>query len=209
GTAPAVRTLAFTTPGLHDPYDATVEEAARTGWALHELPLRHTARIDAEAARATVALASRLLARGAEAVCEKHPDGRPLQAADIVIGTAHREQARHIQQLLNRAPHTQGVRADTANRLQGREFAVTIVLHPLSGRRDASAFHLEAGRLCVLASRHRHACIMVARAGITDLLDRHPSNDPVHLGVPAKFPDGWEAHQHVLDHLAHHRVPAA
>jgi hypothetical protein len=25
-----------------------------------------------------------------------------------------------------------------------------IVLHPLSGRHDASAFHLEAGRLCVL-----------------------------------------------------------
>ncbi|MGX1887352.1 AAA domain-containing protein [Streptomyces sp. NPDC055287] len=209
GTAPATRTLTLTTQGLHDPCDATVEEAARTGWALHELPPRHTARIDAEAAHATVALASRLLTRGADAICEKHPDGRRLQPADIAIGTAHREQARHIQQLLNYSPHTRGVRADTANRLQGREFAVTIVLHPLSGRRDASAFHLEAGRLCVLASRHRHACIMVARAGITDLLDRHPSNDPVPLGVPAKFPDGWEAHQHVLEHLSEHRIPAA
>ncbi|MGI3202246.1 AAA domain-containing protein [Streptomyces sp. GLT-R25] len=209
GTAPATRTLAFTTKGLHNPLDATVEEAATTGWALHELPPRHTGRIDAEAAHATVALASRLLARGADAVCEKHPAGRRLKPADIAIGTAHREQARHIQQLINHTPHARGVRADTANRLQGREFAVTIVLHPLSGRRDASAFHLEAGRLCVLASRHRHACIMVARAGITDLLDRHPSNDPVPLGVPAKFPDGWEAHQHVLDHLSKHRVPAA
>ncbi|MEU0785361.1 AAA domain-containing protein [Streptomyces sp. NPDC006173] len=209
GTAPATRTLTLTTPGLHDPCDATVEEAARTGWALHELPPRHTARIDAEAARATVALASRLLTRGTDAVCEKHPDGRRLQPSDIAIGTAHREQARHIQQLLNQTSQTRGVRADTANRLQGREFAVTIVLHPLSGRRDASAFHLEAGRLCVLASRHRHACIVVARAGITDLLDRHPSSDPVPLGVPAKFPDGWEAHQHVLEHLSEHRIPAA
>ncbi|GAA2239213.1 AAA domain-containing protein [Streptomyces nogalater] len=209
GTAPATRTLTFTTQGLHDPCDATVEEAARTGWALHELPPRHTARIDTEATHATVALAARLLTRGAEAVCENHPHGRRLQPTDIAIGTAHREQARHIQHLLNHNRHTQGVRADTANRLQGREFAVTIVLHPLSGRRDASAFHLEAGRLCVLASRHRHACIMVARAGITDLLDHHPSNDPVHLGVPAKFPDGWEAHQHVLEHLAHHRIAAA
>ncbi len=50
------------------------------------------------------------------------------------------------------------IRVDTANRLQGAGFDVTIVLHPLSGRRDATAFHLEAGRLCVLASRHRHAC---------------------------------------------------
>jgi hypothetical protein len=209
GTAPDTRKLALTIPGLHDPFDATVEEAARTGWALHELPLRHTARIDAEAAQATVSLAARILIRSAEAVCETYPGGRKLEPRDIAVGTAHREQARHIQKLLDHNPHTQGVRADTANRLQGREFAVTIVLHPLSGRRDASAFHMEAGRLCVLASRHRHACIVVARAGITDLLDRHPSDDPVHLGVPAKFPDGWEAHQHVLHHLAQHRVPAA
>src|ERR1700738_5034192 len=81
----------------------------------------------------------------------------------------------------------------TANRLQGREFDVMIMLHPLSGRRDATAFHLEAGRLCVLASRHRHACVVVARAGIPELLDAHPSAEPVHLGVPVKFPDGWEA----------------
>ena len=77
---------------------------------------------------------------------------------------------------------------DTTNRLQGAEFEVTIILHPLSGRRDATAFHLEAGRLCVLTSRHRHACIIVARAGIADLLDAHPSDEPIHLGVRAKFP---------------------
>ncbi len=82
------------------------------------------------------------------------------------------------------------IRADTANRRQGAEFDVTIVLHPLSGRRDATASHPEAGRLCVLASRHRHACIVVSRAGIADLLDAHPSDEPIHLGVRAKFPDG-------------------
>ena len=95
----------------------------------------------------------------------------------------------------------------TANRLQGREFDVMIMLHPLSGRRDATAFHLEAGRLCVLASRHRHACVVVARAGIPELLDAHPSAEPVHLGVPVKFPDGWEAQQSFMAHLARYRVP--
>ena len=95
-----------------------------------------------------------------------------------------------------------GITVDTANRLQGREYDVTIVLHPLSGRRDATAFHLESGRLCVLTSRHRHACVVVARAGIAELLDAHPSAEPVHLGVPVKFPDGWEANQAVLAHLA-------
>ena len=81
-------------------------------------------------------------------------------------------------------------------------------LHPLSGRVDATAFHLEAGRLCVLASRHRHACIMVARAGIQELLDAHPSAEPVHLNVAVKFPDGWEAQQALLAHLEQHRVVA-
>ena len=83
-----------------------------------------------------------------------------------------------------------------------------IMLHPLSGRRDATAFHLEAGRLCVLASRHRHACIVVARAGIPELLDAHPSAEPVHLGVPVKFPDGWEANQAFMAHLRHRKVRA-
>lgn len=95
---------------------------------------------------------------------------------------------------------------DTANRLQGREYEVTVVLHPLSGRRDATAFHLEAGRLCVLASRHRQACLVVARAGIRELLDAHPTSDPVHLGEPVRFPDGWAANQAMLAHLAASRV---
>jgi hypothetical protein len=48
---------------------------------------------------------------------------------------------------------------------------------------------------------------VVARAGIPELLDAHPSAEPVHLGVPAKFPDGWEAHQSFMAHLAEFRVP--
>jgi len=47
---------------------------------------------------------------------------------------------------------------------------------------------------------HRH---------IPELLDAHPSAEPVHLGVPVKFPDGWEAHQAFMAHLAKHRVCAA
>jgi hypothetical protein len=100
------------------------------------------------------------------------------------------------------------VTVDTANRLQGREFDVTIVLHPLSGRVDATALHLEADRLCVLTSRHRHACLVVASAGIPELLDAHPHNDPVYLNVAAKFPDGWEANQAIMAYLAKHRVHA-
>ena len=130
-----------------------------------------------------------------------------MTAARIGIGTAHRDQAHAIRSQLGPMSVAE-VTVDTANRLQGREFDVMIVLHPLSGRVDATAFHLEAGRLCVLTSRHRHACIVVARAGIPELLDAHPSTEPVHLNVPAKFPDGWEANQSVMAHLSRHRVRA-
>lgn len=204
GTGPADRALTFTEAGPGDQVDATVDVAARTGWGLYELPARHTLRTDSEAAAACAELALRVLRRGAVAVSEQAPGGVPVTADRIAVGAAHRDQAAAIRSHLGAAGA--GVTVDTANRLQGREYDVTIVLHPLSGRRDATAFHLESGRLCVLASRHRHACVVVARAGIPELLDAHPSTERVHLDVPVKFPDGWEANQTILAHLARHRV---
>jgi AAA domain len=198
-------------------FDRALQMAADTGWALYELPHRHALRTDAEAIGACADLAARLLLRGAVAVSEQGPHA--VTADRIAIGMAHRDQAAAVRRALQERalaypvlcePERDVTRvvADTANRLQGREFDVTIMLHPLSGRRDATAFHLEAGRLCVLASRHRHACVVVARAGIPELLDAHPSAEPVHLGVPVKFPDGWEAHQSFMAHLSQFRVPA-
>ncbi|MEU8338297.1 AAA family ATPase [Micromonospora tulbaghiae] len=204
GTGPADRALTFTEPGAGDAYDASVEVAAATGWALHELPARHTVRTDGEAAAACAELALRVLRRGAVAVSEAAPGGAPVTADRIAVGAAHRDQVAAIRSRLG--PAGAGITVDTANRLQGREYDVTIVLHPLSGRRDATAFHLESGRLCVLASRHRHACVVVARAGIGELLDAYPSTERVHLDVPVKFPDGWEANQTVLTHLDAHRA---
>ena len=157
-------------------------------------------RTDAEAVRAVAELAVRLLQRAPVTTSERgvHPVG----ADRVAVGAAHRDQVAAIRA----AGVPEEITVDTANRLQGREYDVTIVLHPLSGRRDATAFHLESGRLCVLTSRHRHACVVVARAGIAELLDAHPSAGPVQLGVPVKFPDGWEANQAVLTHLSRHRV---
>ena len=127
--------------------------------------------------------------------------GLPDRGDLVTVGGADRDQVAAIRQALA-GTVAADVTVDTANRLQGREYDVTVILHPLSGRRDASAFHLEAGRLCVLASRHRHACVVVARAGIAELLDTHPSAEPVHLNVPVRFPDGWEANQAMLAHLS-------
>ncbi|WP_405606310.1 AAA family ATPase [Streptomyces sp. NBC_00076] len=209
GTHETQRTLAFTAKGIRTPLDATIEHAARTGWALLELPARCTHRIDLEALHTTLALAERLLIRQATTTCELNPEGQVLRPADIAIGTAHSVQAERLRSLqAQHYPRLHGISIGTANRLQGHQCSVTLVLHPLSGRTDASAFHLEAGRLCVLTSRHRHTCIVVARAGIADVLDTHPCDEPVYLGAPSKIPDGWEANHTVLQHLTHHTIQA-
>jgi AAA domain-containing protein len=196
GTGPGERVLEFGRRAASE-LDEVLDGAAATGWGLHELPGRFTVRTDAEAAAACAALAGRALAR--DAVTSSESGTGPLTAERIAIGAAHRDQVAAIRAML--PPEAAGVTVDTANRLQGREYDLTVVLHPLSGRRDATAFHLESGRLCVLTSRHRHACVVVARAGIAELLDAHPSTEPVHLNVPVKFPDGWEANQSMLAYL--------
>ncbi len=196
GTGPGDRVLTFGR-AASDGLDEALDAAAASGWGFHELPGRFTVRTDAEAAAACAALAGRALTR--EGVATSESGTGPLTADRIAIGAAHRDQVATIRALL--PPEAAGVTVDTANRLQGREYDLTVVLHPLSGRRDATAFHLESGRLCVLTSRHRHGCVVVAREGIAELLDAHPSTEPVHLGVPVKFPDGWEANQAMLAHL--------
>jgi hypothetical protein len=205
GTGHGDRRLAFAVPSDGSGPDRVIDEAAESGWGLLELPARHTPRTDPEAVRAVATVVRRLLDRGGAATSERSPEPVPLTADRIAVGTAHRDQAAAVRAALAELG-VRDVTVDTANRLQGREYDVTVVLHPLSGRPDATAFHLETGRLCVLASRHRHACVVVCRAGVGELLDDYPSTEPVQLGTLVKFPDGWEANHAVLAHLAEHRV---
>ncbi|WP_426403606.1 AAA domain-containing protein [Streptomyces sp. R-07] len=205
GTGHGDRKLSFGVASDGSGPDRVLDEAAESGWGLLELPARHTPRTDPEAVGAVSLVVRRLLDRGGAAVSERSETPVPLTPDRIAVGTAHRDQAAAVRAALAELGVT-GVTVDTANRLQGREYDVTVVLHPLSGRPDATAFHLETGRLCVLASRHRHACVVVCRAGVAELLDEHPSTDPVQLGVAVSFPDGWEANHAVLSHLEEHRV---
>ncbi|HEX2743279.1 MAG TPA: hypothetical protein VHN16_02610 [Streptosporangiaceae bacterium] len=75
--------------------------AARTGWALPELPARHTVCTDGEAAEA--ALAAQLISRGAVATCERNPGGQPIRPGRVAIGVMHRDQAGQVRQALARA----------------------------------------------------------------------------------------------------------
>ncbi|MBA3489477.1 MAG: AAA family ATPase [Longispora sp.] len=205
GTAENDRRLELT-PGGSSSVDQVIDVAAATGWGLYELPPRHTIRTDSEAANAVVDIACRLLAR--EPLSHSERGTHPVTGDRVAIGAAHRDQVAAIRTALAARLPDSGITVDTANRLQGREYDVTIVLHPLSGRRDATAFHLEAGRLCVLTSRHRHSCIVVSRAGVVELLDAHPGTAPVVLDAQVPFVDGWAAHHTMMAHFSVRTVTA-
>ena len=188
---------------------AAVRRAARTGWAYVELDDVIVPSNDRE----TIDTLARLLHEVLSAQITIHDErgARPLCSNDVAIGVTHRDQRDYVRAAAADVLNALGlppdsVTVDTANVLQGREFEIVLVWHPLSGRRDASSFHLDAGRLCVLLSRHRQACIVVARGGIREQLRTHPSTDPVWLGESAPVTDGWFAHAKVLEHLESHRA---
>lgn len=186
-----------------------VDGAIGNGWAyveLDELPMPQT---DPEAIDAIVDVVKELIE--ADITIEDEHGTRGLRPSDIAVGVTHRDQRDHVRTTLQGTRDRTGlpvdeVIVDTANVLQGREFEVVVVWHPLSGRRDASQFHLDAGRLCVLLSRHRQACIVVSRGGIRNQLAGHAPTEPVWLGEAAPLLDGWHAHLAVLDHLVEHAV---
>jgi hypothetical protein len=111
-----------------------------------------------------------------------------------------------IRSRLDTLGHTDVV-VETANKLQGLEFDLVIAWHPLAGLPDPDEFHLDAGRLCVLLTRHRHACIVVGRASDRMLLDSIPPPAPAYLGYdPDPLYAGWEIHESVFLALEEHRI---
>lgn len=86
---------------------------------------------------------------------------RPIEPKDIGVSSSHRAMNAVLASAL--APWAGPLRVDTPERWQGLERPVMIVVHPLSGVTDPSAFDLETGRLCVMASRHQSALIVLAR----------------------------------------------
>ena len=126
----------------------------------------------------------------------------------MAVGVSHNEQTDLLRARLDAAGLMEIV-VDTANKLQGREFDVMIAWHPLAGLPDPDPFHLDPGRLCVLLTRHRHACIVVGRAGDRALLDSTPPTTPAYLGWdPDPVLDGWDVHRSVLEVLEPHRMRA-
>ncbi len=193
------RSVAFQVAGIV-PFDAALDGVA-TGASIVmvELPPQITGEADRELAEELVASILRLLRRGPR----MSDDGRvrDVTPADIGVVCAHVSQVNAVRERLG--PGLSDVFVETANRFQGIERPFMFVHHPLSGRSDAKAFHLDAGRLCVMLSRHRIGCWIFGRQGITEQLIRFAPAGDRALGIDDD-PEyrGWRAHLTLLAALS-------
>lgn len=106
--------------------------------------------VDHDLAAAAALVVGELLQSRAQ-VRDGDGPARDLTAADIGVCSTHRVMnAALTATLLEWHPE---MRVDTPERWQGLQRPVMIAVHPLSGVTDPSAFDLETGRLCVMASR--------------------------------------------------------
>ncbi len=141
---------------------------------------------DIEIARLAVEIVKRILDRGAR-VCSGD-DGKAvkLKPGDIGISATHRIMNSAILRALPSGISDQenGVRVDTPERWQGLERKLMIVLHPLSGVMQPSAFDLETGRLCVMASRHRSGLIVLSRDHVINTLESYIPSAEQAIGRP-------------------------
>lgn len=205
-SAPDARGLRLLTPaneaGGRDPLDAALELAASGASIVGAaLPERITGEADGELSAMIVRLAERLLERGATVRDDLSGWGERRVTPEMIgIVCAHVSQVNAVRERLPRS--LAGVFVETANRFQGLERPIMLLHHPLSGRADATTFHLDSGRLCVMLSRHRVACFVVSRGGVEEMLLRYaPSGDRVlGIDVDEEF-EGWRAHLAVVQGL--------
>lgn len=186
--------------------DACLDRASRGGWAHLELPASAVVTADPETVDLVRRLLHRLFERGPTAKCEDHPGGRRLGQANVAVAVSHNDQKDLLRAVLQDAG-LGDVHVDTANKLQGLTFEVVLAWHPLAGLTDVDEFHLDPGRLCVMLTRHRQACIVVGRAADRALVEGIPPATPSYVGWdgnPAL--DGWYVHEAVFSALADHRL---
>ena len=194
------RTLATTTPiSGRKRIDRSLDAAERgASLSFVELPARIVGEVDEELAAELVEMTVRVLKRSTR--IREGDVFRQVTPAMIGIVCAHVSQVNAVRE---RLPNDlSDVLVETADRFQGLEREIMLIHHPLSGRADASEFHLDAGRLCVMLSRHRTACWILGRSGIRlQLLRYAPSGDRLLRVDGDPEYEGWRAHMQLMSSL--------
>ncbi|MFH1434512.1 MAG: AAA domain-containing protein [Pseudomonadota bacterium] len=152
--------------------------------------------LDEEVGKAAVKIVRRLLDRSASLVVkddDRYGNRITIKPEHIGLCATHRIMNNFLQLQLP-ASLQDRVRVDTPERWQGLERPVMVVVHPLSGVLTPSAFDLETGRLCVMASRHKVAVVVVGRDHIMDTLKEYIPSAEQAVGCPDVTGMGHDRH---------------
>jgi hypothetical protein len=149
--------------------------------------------VDHEVAKAVAEVVAQLLTVGAKVRLGSAVDSaRTLTPVDVGVSSSHRVMNAAIASEL--AVWNGEIRIDTPERWQGLERPIMIVVHPLSGVVDPSAFDLETGRLCVMASRHQAGLVVLSRDHVGSTLADYVPNAEQAPGRPDVIGRGHDAH---------------
>lgn len=147
--------------------------------------------VDHDLAAAAADVVRKLLGAGAF-VRDGHGPARPLTPADIAVSSTHRVMNAALAGAM--AQWAPGIRVDTPERWQGLQRPLMIAVHPLSGVTDPSAFDLETGRLCVMASRQQAGFIVLTRDHVGETLANYVPSAEQAPGRPDIVGRGHDAH---------------
>jgi hypothetical protein len=192
--------------GANAVYDGVLERAATSSLAHLELRGPGVPDDDPEIVNAVVGLVRRFYDRAPEIRCEWVGQLNRLGASDTAVVVSHRRQRGAIRAAL--ANEGLGdVFVETANKIQGLEFATVFYWHSLASLSTADPFHLDPGRTCVGLTRHRHACVVVGREGDRALVEGFPPITPTYPDWDSDpVLDGWDIHRQIFSGLSQHRL---
>ena len=123
-----------------------------------------------------------------------------LEPRDIGLTATHRRMNARIGEELPAGLHGQVV-VDTPERWQGLERPLMVAVHPVSGVTQPTAFDLETGRLCVMASRHQVGLIVVTRDHLPVTLEEMTPAAEQHVGLPDIVGQGQARHEEFWQRL--------
>lgn len=89
--------------------------------------------------------------------------------------------------------------ASTVDSWQGQTNVLTVALHPLSGASSLDEFNSAFGRLAVTCTRATHGLLLLARAGLDDLLSTAPARPGTPLGEPGTRQLPRQTHRRIVN----------
>jgi hypothetical protein len=134
-----------------------------------------------------------------ETIDSTDPSGDPLIVILATRNQAVDDAAAMVDRLTDKYGLPEGVLlASTVDSWQGQTNRITVAIHPLSGADRLDEFNSAFGRLAVTCTRATHGLLMVARAGLDDLLEAAPARPGTPFGEPGPRALPRQTHQRIL-----------